>query len=210
MPKKGKKLIKVDFTGVSAEGGGRLLPEEAHTFEVVDIEEETGKDSGEPYLAFTLQVVDGEYKGTKAWDNFSLQPQSLWKLRGFMEAAGQDTVDGPMEIDPDELVGLVVVGHVIHEEYKSKTKHRIDSYSPVEGDGAGGGEPEKTTGAVKKKTPAKSESEDETTFKKGDAVKFKDGKKWLEGVLIKVSGNNVEVRVGKDEYEMTVDDIEAA
>src|ERR1700752_3499984 len=116
---KGKKTISVDFTGVSVDGGN-LLEEGDYPFEVDEIEEKEGEDSGQPYLAFKFKVADGDDKGVVAYDNMSLQPQSLWKLRGFMEAAGLETVDGPMDLDIDEMIGLVVTGHVIHEEYRGK------------------------------------------------------------------------------------------
>lgn len=213
MAKKGKKLIKVDFTGVTTEGGGRLLPEEQFKFEVKDVEQEVGADSGEPYLKMTFEVVDGEFEGTKAWDNMTLQPQGLWKLRGFMEAAGLETVDGEMDIDPDELIGLVVLGNVIHEKYKNKDKHRIDSYESVDGPAA---EAETDAPAPRRKKGAEPDAEAETDWKKGQKVTFMDGKKKIKGTIAKIDGEKVDILVkgvskeADGEYEMTTDDIEAA
>lgn len=201
---KGKGMISVDFTGVEASGGGRLLPEGPLMFEVDEIEEREGESSGQPYLAFTLTVADGEFKGTKAWDNFSLQPQSLWKLRGFLEAAGVETEDGPMDLDPEELIGKIVMADVVHEEYKGKTKHRIAGYSPVAEDD---GEDEKPTPKKKKPEP---EAEDEVEWKVKQRVTFKDGKKQLEGTITAIDGESVTVRVGRDEYEMDVSDLTLA
>jgi hypothetical protein len=200
--RKGKKLIKVDFTGVTAEGG-KLLPEEPFKLEVEEVEEKEGEDSGKPYLEFKFKVVEGEFEGTTAYDNMSLQPQALWKLRGFMEAAGVETVDGPMDIDPDELIGLVVTGHIIHEPYKGRDKHRIDSYSPVEDD-----EPTPSKSGVKKKASKDDDSEPEWKVKQ--RVSFMDGKKKIDGTITKIDGDSVDVRVGKDEYEVNVSDLTAA
>lgn len=208
-----KKLIKVDFTGVSTEGGGRLLPEEQFKFEVKEVEQDVGQDSGEPYLKFTFEVAEGEMEGTKAWDNMSLQSQSLWKLRGFMEAAGVETVDGEMDIDPDEFVGLIVLGNVIHDEYKGKPKHKIDSYEPVEDT-----TPAETPkgGAKKRRTAEPEEETTESDWKKGQKVTFMDGKKKLKGTIAKIDGDKVDIMVkgvskeADGEYEMTTDDIEAA
>lgn len=204
--KKGKKLIKVDFTGVEAGSAGKLLPEGQTKFEVVDITEEEGQDSGQPYLAVTLEVVEGEDDaGVKAWDNFSLQPQALWKFRGFLDAAGITTEDGEMAIDPDELIGLVVIGDVVHEQYKEKMKHRIAGYSPVEEEDA---QPAATT---KKKIIKKAADEEEATeWKVKQKVAFMDGKKRLEGVITAIDDDKITVKVGRDEYEMGPDDIEAA
>lgn len=211
--KRSNKMIKVDFTGVSTEGGGRLLPEEQFKFEVKEVEQETGESSGEPYLKITLEVVDGEMEGTKAWDNMSLQPQALWKLRGFMEAVGLETVEGEMDIDPDEFVGLVVLGNVIHETYKNKPKHRIDSYESVDGDATAAADDKPASGSRKKKAD---DAEAETEWKKGQKVTFMDGKKKLKGTIAKIDDDKVDILVkgvSKDadgEYEMTTADIEAA
>lgn len=211
MPKKRDGTVKVDFTGVSTEGGGRLLPEDTYKFEVKEVTQETSDKSGEDYLAFTFEVVDGEFEGTKAWDNMSLQPQALWKLRSFMEAAGEETEDGEMEIDPQDFVGLVVQANVIHEPYKGKEKHRIDTYSPAEDD-----TPAK--GSSKKRPSKNEEPEDETTpqWKVNQKVSFKDGKKTLTGKVKEIDGDQVTVLVkgvSKDadgEYEMSASELEAA
>lgn len=211
----GKKrdTVKVDFTGVSSEGGGRLLDEGKYTFEVKEAELTEAESSGKDMIALTLEVVedaDGndDFAGTKAWDNLSLQPQALWKLRQFMEAAGLETEDGEMDIDPSEFEGLVVVANIIHEEYRGRTKHRIDGYEAAEDSNVG-----KSSSSGKKK-PKKDEEDDAPTWKINQAVKFKDGKKWLEGKVkaIDDSGDEpmVTVKVGKDEYEMGPNDLEAA
>ena len=209
--KKGKKLIKVDFTGVEA--GGRLLPEGQYLFELEDIEQKEGEESGKPYLQFELAVADGDFKGTKAWDNMSLQPQSLWKLRGFLEAAGFPTEDGAMQLDPDEMIGLMVNGDVFHEEYKGKTKHRIGSYSGVEDSTAAAAEEEEAPAPAtsKKKKPAPPPDEDDApTWAKKQKVAFMDGKKRLVGTITGIDGDAITVKVGEDEYEMGADDLESA
>jgi hypothetical protein len=205
---KKKGTLQVDFTGVEAGGGGRLLPEEDFKFEVKEAEIEVGAESKKEYIKLTLEVVEGEFEGTKAWDNLSTQPQALWKLRGFMEAAGLPTEDGVMEIDPDEFVGLIVMGRVIHEDYKGKPKHRLDGYSAIEDDAPAPSKGSKG-GSVKKK-PAKPEEDDVPTWKLRQNVSFKDGKKTLTGVITAIDDENVTVKVGRDEYEMTTSDLEAA
>lgn len=210
MKKRKAGIVSVDFTGVEAGTGGRLLDEDRYQFEVEEAEVETGETSGKDYIKLTLVVVDGDFKGTKAWDNLSLQPQALWKLRGFMEAGGLETVDGEMDIDPTEFVGLVVMGDVIHEDYKGKPKHRLNGYASIDEAeatdtaGKGGG------GAVRKKVGGKTAEEEAPSFKLRQKVSFKDGKKTLEGVLSAIDGETYTVKVGKDEYEMGADDLEAA
>jgi len=210
---KGKKVVSIDFTGVSAEGGGRLLPEGTYQFEVKDVEQKDSEASGEPYFAFTFEVAEGDFAGTKAWDNMSHQPQALWKLRSFMEAAGIETTDGPMEVDPDDFVGLVVTASVIHEEYRGRPKHRIDTYMK---DAEESSEEAETTSNSKKKTAKKGADDDETEWKIKQKVSFMDGKKKITGVISKVDGDKIDVVVkgvskeADGEYELAPTDLEAA
>lgn len=207
MPKKRGKGVTVDFTGVEAGGGGSVLfPEGPQLFEVDDVTEEEGQDSGQPYLAFVLKAVDGKYEGKKAYDNFSLQPQSLWKLRGFMEAAGLETVDGEMDLDLDEFKGIVVMADVIHEDYKGKPKTRINGYLSAEG----AAPEEKPAGPRKKGNSKSAPAEEEPEFKVKQKVWFKEGKTRHDGVITAIDGETFTVRVGRDEYEMGADDLTAA
>lgn len=211
--RRSKNTVKVDFTGVSA-GGGRVLPEDRYTFEVLDVSLETSDNSGSDYLAFELEVVEGEFQGTKAWDNMSLQPQALWKLRGFMEAAGLETEDGPMDIDPTDFVGVAVDADVIHEEYKGKTKHRVDTYYPVDGEGET--ESEEETEAEeeparkrRKKAEPEPEGDEDEEWTVKQKVSFMDGKKKLNGTITEVGDGMATVKVGRDEYEVDFEDLTA-
>jgi hypothetical protein len=217
----GKRLISVNFKGVEAGGGGRLLPEDTYQFELTEISEQEGQDSGQPYLAAVFQVAEGEYKGTKAWDNFSMQPQALWKFRSFLESAGYATEDDEMQIDPDELIGLVGTADVIHEDYRGKPKHRVNSWiieqeTPKSGRRSKNDDederPTRTGGGARRAGGnGRDKDEDETEWKVKDQVTFKDGKKTLSGRIKEIDGENVVVTVPKDgDYEMTVDDISAA
>lgn len=214
--KKGN-VVSVDFTDVEAGGGGgRLLPEGPVLLELVDIEEKES-DAGNPYLAAEFQVPEGEeFAKTKAYDNFSLQPQALWKLRGFLEAAGVETEDGPMDLDLDGILGSVVMADIIHEDYKGKPKHRVNGYSPSE-DSEPEEKPEKksTSKKVTKKEEEPEDGEDEgdddqPEFKKRQRVSFKDGKKTLTGVVTEIDGDTITVKVGNDEYEMGAEDLTPA
>lgn len=218
MAKKKGKSVTIDFTGVEAGGGSVLFPEGPQLFEVAEITEEEGSDSGQPYLAFVLKAVDGKYEGKKAYDNFSLQPQALWKLRGFMEASGIEVEDGEMDLDLDEMIGKIVMADVIHEEYKGKPKTRINGYSPAEDTDtdstpvtkAKAKREEAEEEAPRRKKPAPAEEDDEPAFKVKQKVSFKDGKTKMEGTVTAIDGETYTVRVGRDEYEMGADDLTAA
>lgn len=211
-PRKGKKVISVDFTGVTTEGGGRLLPEGQYQLELKEIEQKEGESSGEPYLEFTFEVVnndDDSLNGTKAWDNLSLQPKALWKLRQFMEAGGHPTEDGPMDVDPDALIGTVVTVDIIHEDYKNKTKHRIGGYVL---DNTADTAPSASAPTRKKAAPGDGDDE----FKKGQKVSFMDGKKKIPGTVKAIEDGTVTVTVkgvSKEvdgEYEVPAGELTAA
>lgn len=123
--KRKKAGWKVDFTGV--ESGGKVLSEGRHLLQVDSIEEKEGESSGEPYLAVKFKVVSDKGSGTPVYDNFSLQPQSLWKLRGMLESMGVE-VDGEFEFTADDLADHTVGAEVVHEEYQGKVKNRISGY----------------------------------------------------------------------------------
>jgi hypothetical protein len=202
----------IDFTGVEA-GGGRLLPEDTYSFECVDIDpDQIGEDSGEPYWAATFEVVEGDFKGTKAWDNFSLQPQALWKLRSFLESAGFPTEDGPMDIDPNDLIGLVGSADIIHETFKNKPKHRINSWMIDNQEPPAKAEreerPARGGNGAKRVSRREPEPEDENEWKVRDQVQFKDGKKTLDGRIKSIDGDDVTVTVkGDGDYEMKLEDL---
>lgn len=123
--KRKKAGWKVDFTGV--ESGGKVLSEGRHLLQVDSIEEKEGESSGEPYLAVKFKVVSDKGSGTPVYDNFSLQPQSLWKLRGMLESMGVE-VDGEFEFSAEDLSDYTVGAEVVHEEYQGKVKNRISGY----------------------------------------------------------------------------------
>lgn len=200
--KKGNS-VRVDFTGVQAGGGARILPEGPILLEVSGISQEEGQDSGQPYLAFEFDVIEeGDYHGAKVWDNISLSPAALWKFRGFLDCLGVETEDSAMDVDLDNLLGMVVVGHIAHEEYKGKTKNRIVSYTPESESEA---PPEKPTAPSRKKPQAP--TEDESQYKLGQKVSFKDGRKRITGKVIGIDGDTLTVDVNGEEYELESDEI---
>lgn len=221
MPKPVRKkgnTVTVNMAGVSAEGGSTLFPEGPQLFEVEEATIEDSQSSDYQYIAVKLRAVDGKYEDKYAYDNVSLSPKALWKLRQLMEAGGLEVEDAEMEIDPEELIGLVVVGEVIHEEYKGKPKTKISGY--VDPDAKKGddkpapkakAEPEETpTRTPKRKPKAAEPDEDESAFKVKQKVKFKDGKKTVTGTITSIEGDVYTVDTGDEEFEMGAEDLEAA
>ncbi len=120
-------VITVDFTNVDS-GGGMLTPDGYYTAEIKSIEEEVGGDSGEPYLAVRWKT----HIGSVVFDNFSLQPQSLWVLRSCLDCMGYDTPDAEYEFDPDDLLGATCGLEVVNEEYEGRDRPKAVGYMPVD------------------------------------------------------------------------------
>lgn len=130
--RKKKGLISVDFEGVES-GGGMPIPDGNYTASLVKIEEKEGADSGEPYLSCQWKISEGKLEGRKLYDNISLQPQSLWRLRTILECIGYEVEEGPMDIDPSDILEEECGIEVVNEEYDGKDKPRITGFLPADG-----------------------------------------------------------------------------
>jgi len=129
--------INVDLTNVETgnnDGDFETLPEGNYKVIVDTIEHMTEKN----YLKWTLNVNGGGYDGRKLWLNTSLKPQALWKLKEVLgRIAPEMDLDGQLNLDTDELIGLPAIAEVEHEEYQGDTKERVEELHAPE-DGAGG------------------------------------------------------------------------
>lgn len=233
MARKSRKSagISVDFseteTNLTIEEGPYLL-------EVEDVEVKTSENSGADYLAFTFKVVDGKFKGKKVWHNCSLQPQALFNLRGLLEALGYEVPQGPMELDPADLIGEQCGAEVVHEVYQGKKKARVaEFFSPGElGEEEEEEEKEEEEEAPApekgkkqpeleedeedeapepkgKKAPAKrSKGKKAKTIQVGSTVTFEDDDgATLEGTVISIDGDDVTVDVDDEEWELELGDL---
>src|SRR5690554_5581959 len=117
MVRKSRKAsgISVDFSETET---NLTLEEGSYILEIEEVEVKTSENSGADYLAFTFKVADGKFKGKKVWHNCSLQPQALFNLRGLLEALGYEVPQGPMELDPADLIGEQCAAEVAHEVYQ--------------------------------------------------------------------------------------------
>lgn len=96
-------VTSIDFTGV--ESGGATVPDGRYAAKLLEVDQLEGKESGEPYLEVTWEITSHKCQGRKIkFDNYSLQPQALWRLKGMLEALGVNVVDGAMDIDWDDLI----------------------------------------------------------------------------------------------------------
>lgn len=148
---KSKTAVKVDFTGVEANGKvaeGRCL------LTVDGVPEIKKSESGNDYINVKFKAPGGVL-----WHTCSLQPQALFNLRNTMESLGMEVAEELMEIDLTEWDGLTCGGEVEHESYGGKKRARIvDLFPEAELEESEEEEEEETP---KPKTKGKKEAEPE-------------------------------------------------
>lgn len=128
------RMITVDFQGVEVGGGRVHIPEGDYGVKLSEVVGKKGESSGKNYLAATFEVTQGDKKGVKKTlaHSFSLQKQSLWNLRNFLEACGKQVKAAAIKIDLDKLVGLECACTVTDDEYEGKKKSVISAFFPLE------------------------------------------------------------------------------
>ena len=122
------RKIKLDFTGVTAY---QKCDEGIHVAKLVQIDAGTTQ-GGDDMLKATFEVTQGDCKGARVFDNFTLTEKALWKLKIFLTAIGVKS-DGKIQLDLDRLVGKSVNIEVGHEEYNGQTRARILTYTALAG-----------------------------------------------------------------------------
>lgn len=161
--KKRKSGVSVDFGGVES-GGGRPCRDGRWKAYPTSCElKET--DEGNEYLSFKWKVTSGPDKGAVIWDNCSLQPQALWRLKTLLEVWGEDVPDGAMDLDPDDMTGedKEIVIEIANEKYRGKSQPRIVGFGGEESedDGEEAEEEEEDEKPKKPKKPSKKDEEEE-------------------------------------------------
>jgi hypothetical protein len=93
----------VDLTDVKS---GGAISDGRYAAKIVEWEEKTGKDSGEPYIQLTWEITSEKSNGRNVrFDNYSLQPNALWRLKGLLEALEYEiNSKGDTEIDWDDII----------------------------------------------------------------------------------------------------------
>ena len=226
MKKSKRKGLSVNFEGV--ESGGKAVPD-GHYPVTVESVELTESSEGNEYLKWVFKINAGPSKGAKIWDNTSLQPQALWRLKGLLEVLGEDDLDGDFELDTDKYVGEELALEITNEEYQGKEKPRVTGFLAELPKGGKKGKEEENEEeeeteeeeaeeeeapakpAKKKKAASKDDDDDESELKKGSKVTFKDenGRK-QSGKIVSVDGDTATVDVKGEDWELDISDLEAA
>lgn len=123
------RVKKVDFTGVDT---FTRCEEGQHVAKLSKLEDKQSQ-SGDDMLVGVFEVILGESKGSRVYENFHLTQKALWKLKSFLEAVGVKA-EGKIKIDLDKLVGRQCIIEVGHEEYNGVTRARINAFLPLKKD----------------------------------------------------------------------------
>lgn len=123
--KRRKSTVSVDFTGVEA--SSRSIEDGTYLATVTSVEEKESGDD-QPYLLWKWQTKPKKGTGAVIFDNTSLQPQALWRLRLLLEAIGEEIIDGEMDLDPESYVGREAKLEITNEKYEGKNRPRITGF----------------------------------------------------------------------------------
>jgi hypothetical protein len=216
----GKRFLEVDFSGV--ESGGKAVPDGAYTVEVAEVTEEESSE-GNPYLKWKLKISEGDCKGSVLYDNTSLQPQALWRLKGVLESLDVEVEDSVMKLDIGDFVDGTFDVIVVNENYEGRDRPKVSEYGKAGALTSGKSskksskakptddedetEEEETKPTSKKKKSVK--KDDEVEFEEGQRVKFKDDEgKLQKGTVVSTEGDTVTVEVKDEQWEIPAEDLE--
>lgn len=162
------RKVKVNMTGVETYS---KASEGIHTAKVVEILEKNSQ-GGDDMLQFAFEIIKGDDKGSKVFENFVLTDKALWKLKSFLQAIGMKA-DGKLVLDLDKLIGKICDIEVFHEEYNGQKRAKISDYYKV---GKGGSTSDEDDEDIDDEDEA-DEEEDEAPKKKGKPAKKAEPKK---------------------------------
>lgn len=154
--------VNVDLSGV--ETSRRAIPEGTYSLVVNQVEQKTSRE-GNPMIAFEFEVSEGPHKGAKLFENCSLQPQALFKLKSVLLALGMEIPNKAFDLNLKDLIGLECEVEVGHETYEGKKRARILEYI----------NPEESGDSSEDEDEEEEESEDlEDTLSEMDKDELKD------------------------------------
>lgn len=121
------KKIKVDMTGVESYA---KASEGQHIAKIASADMKASQ-GGNDMVVCVFEVLKGNDKGCRVFDNFPLTDTALWKLKGALTAVGIKA-DGKIVLDLDKLVGKTCIIEVFHEEYNGQMRAKISEYKKLD------------------------------------------------------------------------------
>jgi hypothetical protein len=126
MAEQDSDLVSVDLQNIPESA---LAPEGPVTLKVRSIERKVSSTNN-PMLLWTFEVVnDLGIDYVPIWQNTSLQPQALYKLRDLVAACG--VYPGAEGFKKSDCLGRMLRGWVKHEQYNGKMTAKVDDFAPI-------------------------------------------------------------------------------
>lgn len=166
------RKMKLDFTGVES---FERAPEGKHNCKIVsaDVKQSQG---GNDMIVVAFEIIKGEGKGARVYENYPLIDTALWKLKGLLQAIGMKA-DGKVQLDLDKLIGKTCVVNVIHEEYEGKIRARVESVSKITAESADDSDDDEDESTEVEDEDDADESEDEDEEEEEEKPTKKSAKK---------------------------------
>lgn len=137
-------MIDLDFSGDAERSSADILEEMYSPVDdgeylliIADAEVNKSKKEGKkPSLKVTLKLVEDEKKNI--WKYFYLDKEndlSMAFLREFLEAVYDTTLSGNVQLDPKDLVGRKIIGHVTTQartDDPDKMQNVINVFEPTQ------------------------------------------------------------------------------
>lgn len=117
------RKVKIDFTNVEA---FQRASEGIHHVKISDIQEKNTQ-GGDPMLQVAFEILSGDDKGVKIFDNLVLTDKALWKFKSLLQIIGMKC-DGKVAVDLDNMIGKTLNINVTHEEYNGQIRARVSDY----------------------------------------------------------------------------------
>jgi hypothetical protein len=110
------------------------LPTDRYEVNVVKMELASSKNKNTPMLKVQYKIIDGDFKGRIIFDQFVLQQNSLWKLKGLLKATGSPLLD--KECDEAAIIkdvtgrSLSVYAETTYNEEFDRNQTTCGNYTP--------------------------------------------------------------------------------
>ena len=118
------------FVASNPQAGDRfLVPDGLYCVEVIDAKEKRSK-AGNDMIELKLEVkLEGGGSGPKFFDWLIISEAAAWKFDQFLAAAGRHPGEGvEIDVDPDDLIGLLVTARLRQRKRDKGTTMEVDAY----------------------------------------------------------------------------------
>lgn len=124
-----KTSVEVNLSGITAKARKSVrIPEGDYLAKVVLAETFTAK-SGNDGIKWAFEVSEGKFKGAGPfYNNTMLQEESLWAVRGTLQAMkpAVKIPDSGMKLDLKKYLGKTVAITLVDDEYEGRMRSAID------------------------------------------------------------------------------------